>query len=235
MRRFLLISCGLWVALAAAAGTGPDDRIWIEARPMFPDSGEVIDLRLVGAVTDGSASFSDGNTSMLQHVWNSGRAHLGTDDARSSRFKARDAGVHLIAYSSEPQTDPASGARVSHFGKLLLVVGDGAPDSPIRYSEVGQRLEIVPQTDPVALKRRGGRIELQVLYDREPLAGVTVRAHQAGSGGGGQATTDEIGLATLRLDQPGTWIVEVSHEQRCRDCGSASRERLSATLTLATR
>ena len=63
-----------------------------------------------------------------------------------------------------------------------------------------------------------------MLLDREPLADVRVRAHPAAAPANGtrSAVTDEIGLATLKLDRQGPWMVRVEH-----------RSGLSATLVLA--
>jgi hypothetical protein len=232
--RWLLLM--LWLPVV---GPAIAEDLWIVADPMLPSPGQEIDVRLMSG--DGfpgtEMPYSGRRTAMFQHVWNSGRAHLGSIDGAqpASRFRARDAGVHLLAYSTKRTTE-AAGAS-SQFGKLLLVIGDSAPDSPIRFSELGQRLEIVPQTDPVALVRRGGRLELQVLFEREPLAGVSVVAIPAADPGRGnkRATTDEIGLATVRLDRPGSWMIRVAHDGRCADCDTVDTENLVATLTLATR
>jgi uncharacterized GH25 family protein len=95
---------------------------------------------------------------------------------------------------------------------VLLVIDQAGTDNPIRWSELGQRLEIVPQSDPVKLARGGGKLEVQVLFEREPLAGARVRALPEAdrSGGAKMATTDEIGLASVVLDRPGLWLVEVA-------------------------
>lgn len=234
--RWLLVL--LWLPTAGSANA---EDLWIVADPMLPSPGQEIDVRLMSG--DGfpgaEVPYSGRRTAMFQHVWNSGRVHLASAEGAhpASRFRARDAGVHLLAYSAKRTIEAGGAGASSQFGKLLLVVGDSAPDSPIRFSELGQQLEIVPQTDPVALLRRGGRLELQVLFEREPLAGASVIAIPEADPGRGnkRATTDEIGLATVRLDRPGSWMIRVAHDGACTDCGAADTERFVATLTLATR
>jgi uncharacterized GH25 family protein len=121
--------------------------------------------------------------------------------------------VQLVGYASTAGGD---------YCKTLIVIGDAGEGDPLRYSELGHRLEIVPQSDPVALAKKAGRLELQVLFDREPLAGAVVTAvpRKAPSEGVLRARTDEIGLVEFAIDHSGLWMVAVE------------RESLSATLVL---
>ena len=106
----------------------------------------------------------------------------------------------------------------------MFVVGDGAM-GPLRYSELGHRLELIPQTDPARLQP-GESFELQLLYDREPLYGAKVIAYsEKAPANTVQSTTDEIGLARLRLQQPGNWIIRVVHV--------AGRQQMSSTLAFS--
>ena len=77
-----------------------------------------------------------------------------------------------------------------------------------------QRLEIVPQTDPVKLSRDGGTLEVQVLYEREPLAGVRLLALPRGAAADEHviAITDEIGVAKFDLTRAGLWLVELAYK-----------------------
>ena len=94
-------------------------------------------------------------------------------------------------------------------------------------SQLGQRLETVPQSDPVELADRAGALELQVLFEREPLAGVTVTATSAANPGEVRtARTDEIGMARLSLERSGGWWVTTRHRE-------GDRAPLDATLFLA--
>jgi uncharacterized GH25 family protein len=92
-------------------------------------------------------------------------------------------------------------------------------------------LEIVPQTDPVELLERGGRLEVQVLWEREPLAGVNVVATpRDGSGSSARPfVTDEIGMARVDLDAAGSWIISVVHAGQTED---EPRGRVESTATL---
>ncbi len=147
---------------------------------------------------------------LFQRVWRSGRASL---QKSGGKFRVVRPGVQLIGYSSQAAGD---------YCKVIVVVGDAREGDPLRYSELGQRLEIVPQSDPVKLLKQAGRLEVQVLFEREPLAGVVVKAvpREAPLDGMLKARTDEIGLVDFALDHSGLWMLAVEK-------GS-----LSATLVL---
>ena len=133
-----------------------------------------------------------------------------------------------MSYSSVPTE--SDGTQRTHHAKALVIVGDAAASSPLRWSELGQRLEIVPQSDPVQLIRGGGELEVQVLWEREPLAGVSVEAVlRDGARQAAQvATTDEIGVVRFDLQRRGFWVICVEH-----DAGFGDGALASATLTLA--
>jgi hypothetical protein len=194
---------------SAAAAAGAQ---WLVPEPATAEKPCEIVVRLFdGEPFDGEERpFARGEGVIFQRVWKSGRAGL---DKSGGRFSVERPGVQLIGYGS-----PASG----DYCKALVVVGDAGRGDPLRYSEMGQRLEIVPQSDPVVLLEGGGRLELQVLFEREPLAGVVVRAIPQDDPAGGvlKARTDEIGLVDFALDRSGLWMIAVE------------KETLSATLVL---
>jgi len=135
-------------------------------------------------------------------------------------------GVNMLVYES---------ANGDKFSKAFLVVGRAAEGDPLRWSEVGHALEIVPQSDPVHLARKGGTLEVQVLFDREPLAGARVTAVPEGApaAGGKSAITDEIGVVRIRLDRAGRWLVRTGHTGRCEGCGARSPTSFSSTMLIS--
>ncbi len=138
-------------------------------------------------------------------------------------------GVHLLALAAPPD---ATGAV--RFAKALLVAPPADDPGALHRSEVGQTLELVPQDDPLLLARLGGTgFEVQVLFDREPLAGAEVVA-AAGGGELRRGRTDEIGLAQLDLDRPGIWSLRVAHRGACADCAHPGARLWISTLTLTT-
>jgi uncharacterized GH25 family protein len=84
----------------------------------------------------------------------------------------------------------------------------------------GQRLELVPQSDPLTMAP-GDALTIQVLFDGAPLAGALVKAwNKEGPGPGkvreGQtltilATTSADGQATVNLPYAGPWTISVVH------------------------
>ena len=84
----------------------------------------------------------------------------------------------------------------------------------------GQRLELVPLSDPLTMTP-GDALGVQVLLDGAPLAGALVKAwNKGGAGAGGQregqtviirATTSADGQVTVNLPYAGPWMVSVVH------------------------
>ena len=116
-------------------------------------------------------------------------------------FTVTEPGTQLLVYDDGVQ-----------FCKAFVVAGHPAEGGQLHLSEVGQRLEIVPQTDPVALLEGADVLEVQVLFEREPLAFAMVEAIpiEATERTAVRARTDEIGLANLALTRVGPWLVRVS-------------------------
>ena len=170
---------------------------------------------------------------LLQRLARDGRVNLdGAAGDTLTRFTAGRRGVELVVYNARS----SDAVEPDVFCKALLVVGDAKPNDPLRWSEVGQRLEIVPQTDPVRLARHGGVFEVQVLFEREPLPGarIVVVPDTAPAEGRKRSVTDEIGLARFGLDRPGRWMVMLEHEAPCGDCADArSPRRWFASLVLS--
>jgi hypothetical protein len=193
------------VLALAATGMLQAQALYLSAEPEHPDAGEEIRVRLMsGAPFDGQATETD--SVRIQRLWNAGRTLL-DDETGSAAFRPDSPGVELIA-------SLAGDDEVSSFGKALLVVGEPSRSGRIWRSELGQRLEIVPETDPLELARRGGALQIQVLFDREPLSGATVVAvaEEAGTKHYRQGQTDEMGRVRFELDRPGRWLVHLAHK-----------------------
>lgn len=199
-----LLCCGAAALLAAHAGAAER---WLEVEPIAPRAGNGIVVRILegepfaGTVTP----VLESDDVLFQRIWRAGRVNLagGSSGAAAARVTVSEPGTQLIVFG-----DPASG----RYCKAITVVGNAPADDPLRYSEVGHRLEIIPQSDPVTL-RKGAELELQVLFEREPLAGARVTAlpEAAPREGLEAAITDEIGLARLKLTRAGRWMVRVRH------------------------
>jgi hypothetical protein len=216
--------------LAISPGVVGAADLWLQPGSATPSPGEEITLRLFeGKPFAGQElPYTDARSTLFQRLWRKGRAELDGRNGRTpfASFTAAEPGVQLIVLNV--------GGSAS-FCKALLVVGAAKAEDPVRYSEFGQRLEIVPQSDPTRLLRQGGALEVQVLFEREPLAGARIVAipREAPEEGLQAALTDEIGLATLKLDRPGWWIVRVRHRPRSEFGRTVERTQLSSTLVLA--
>jgi len=204
--------------------------LWIQPEPATAPPGREIALRLFeGKPFAGvERSWPARRPDLFQRVWKKGRSNLAgrAGEAPAARFVAAEPGTQVVAYSSE--ADRA-------YCKAVIVVGSSAAGEPLRWSELGQRLEIVPQSDPVALLAGARELEVQVLFEREPLAGARVVAVPAAAPEQGlRATiTDEVGLARLALDRPGWWLVRVRHKPRDEEGRLEAGGELTATLTIA--
>jgi hypothetical protein len=215
--------CGA-VVLALAPALAVDR--WLEIRPSAPDAGEELLIRLYEGepFAGNSGPLLDSGRTVFQRVWRAGRSNLAGSAAGegAARLTVTEAGTQLFVHA-----DPPSG----RYCKAIAVVGSAPVDDPLRYSEVGHRLEIVPQSDPVILSR-GAELEVQVLFEREPLAGARVTAlpEAAPKDGLVAAITDEIGLARLKLTRSGRWMVRVRHRSGGESGGPSGT--IAATLML---
>ncbi len=103
----------------------------------------------------------------------------------------------------------------SRYSKLLLQV-HGRGDDSAATQPVGHELEIIPRRNPARLKRTD-ELTVQVLFRGKPLANARVAAAPAGMLKAGShhfpaaARTDSSGLARLRLDRHGPWLVRMIH------------------------
>jgi hypothetical protein len=156
----------------------------------------------------GELPYREDDVGLFQRLWRQGRADLRAAEGSipAASFVAEHAGVQLLAFVS---------SQGDRFCKSLVVVGDPPEGDPLRWSELGQTLEIVPQSDPVTLVRRGGVLEVQVLFEREPLADAAVSfVPQSEPGAAVSLRTDEIGVVRRRLDRAGLWLVRTAHGSR---------------------
>ena len=227
MHRRFIVAASIAASLAIAGMPVPAADLWLQPEPFPGAPGETVDVQLMlGDHFEGKAlGYQPQRAVLFQRIWKSGRQNLGEEDGGppAGRFVLQGPGIQLVAYSHHGPT----GADDGYYCKAILVVGEVEEGSPLGWSEIGQRLEIVvPRTDPVALRRAGGRLEIQALFEREPLAGATVVAAPRSAPREGLliATTDELGLATFRLDRPGLWMIRLLHK--------APDSRSRATLVL---
>jgi len=183
--------------------------LWLEPDTLAPRAGQPVQVRLMlGDRFSGEERAIDSDAVVaFQRLRKNARKNLEREDGTrpAASYTTGDDGVEIVTLTWKGRTG-------SYYCKSIQVVGDARPGHPLRYSELGQKLEIVPQTDPVTLAREGGKLEVQVLYDREPLAGVRLLAMPKASpiDDAVGAVTDEIGIASFDLSRGGAWLIEVN-------------------------
>ncbi len=93
---------------------------------------------------------------------------------------------------------------------------DAATPNTLYKRRVGQRLELLLETDPGRMKP-DGTLVVKVLFDDKPLSGARVFAYHRV---GGEPPSDAVtavtsarGMAEFKVDQPGLWLVRMVHMQ----------------------
>jgi len=209
----------VWFCLAALPASAAEP-LWLNPLPSEPQPGETVALELRrGSPPGDSIPYEDRQTVRFQLLTGQGRRNLA-----GPRLTMERAGVQIVSY------DGTIGGE-DLFAKAVLVVGQPDPGAPLRYSELGQRLELVPQTDPVLLTRDDRKLEVQLLYEREPLADTVVMASRVG-GGTLRRKTDEIGLARFYPLESGLWIVSAEFRGRCEECDAPKMRTSVVTLSI---
>lgn len=123
-------------------------------------------------------------------------------------LEAEELRAVLAARAAGPRDAPGR-ERYRKIAKTVLCVG-GAEDQAFRGA-LGLWLEIVPETDPCAL-RAGSTIAARVLFEGKPLAGARLVAGYEGVTGHHyplHVLTDGEGRGVIRLDRAGLWFLRV--------------------------
>jgi hypothetical protein len=161
-------------------------------------------------------------------------SHLITLDAdKFNRYLAEEGLDAVLAERRKAGEDKLPGReRYSRYLKSLLQVGAERDDTARKV--LGQRLEIVPQANPYRLKP-GDLLTVRVLFEGKPLAGARVFAlrRQGDKTHTQKATTSAEGLATVKLDAAGPWLIRLVHLRRAVKDADADWESFWAALTFA--
>ncbi len=111
------------------------------------------------------------------------------------------------------QTDTPGHETYARFLKTLVQEANPttATVNTLYKRRVGQRLEILLENDPGQLGSTGGELTVKVLFEGMPLAGTKISACRRAADDQpphvATAVTSAKGLASLKLDQPGLWLV----------------------------
>ena len=121
-----------------------------------------------------------------------------------------------------------------HFSKTYVVV---EPSTTDWQKPLGQTLEIIPVSDPTALKSPAS-FTFGVNYRGAPLAHAKLHAVYDGyvppAYGDSPVTleTNDKGVAIVKLDRPGRWLLAATHYEDAPDKSKASRLKYVGSLML---
>ena len=120
--------------------------------------------------------------------------------------------------------------RYEKFAKALVAVGGGTDGFD---AVVGQRLELVPLTDPAKVKV-GQDLPVRVLFDGQPSPATVLATYDGFTKTPNTfayyTETDDTGVAQIRITHPGLWLVRTEITSSPAD-GSLDQEVLRSTLT----
>lgn len=139
------------------------------------------------------------------------------DAEKFNRYLAEEGLDRILAERRQAGQDKAEGReRYSRYLKALIQAGDRSDDTYRRV--LGQTLEIVPQANPCDQKV-GATLPVLVLFEGKPLAGARLNAcHQVdGKAVVRSLTTSDAGLATVKVERSGPWLIRLVHMRRCSD------------------
>jgi hypothetical protein len=124
--------------------------------------------------------------------------------------------------------------RYSKHVKAVYQVGENRTAGLDRV--LGYPAELIPVTNPYEV-RVGGTVAVRALVDAMPVAGQLV--YMGGEGSGGlfverSARTNEAGLVSFRIDEPGRWYIRFIHMEKSQEQG-LDYESKWATLTFEVR
>lgn len=133
-----------------------------------------------------------------------------------------------------PKTAFAKVLDSAHYSNYAKYLATPDPQTTQGFDRaVGQRLEIVPLSNPLVLKP-GDSLRLRVLYEGKPLAGARI---EVGDGATPHKeedipryTTDGNGVAIVPIRKAGFVLLAVDHETQSPDSQLADKERMTATL-----
>ena len=128
-------------------------------------------------------------------------------EAYNTAYKENGKVIHSKG-TKEGHTDVISSTYSQQFAKSLIMSGKG--EAVNLSHNFGQKLEIIPLTNPYAItNNRGGEMLLKVLFNGKPVQHKKVFAMYEGYSTNDYASctvsTDENGVARLRIDHWGTW------------------------------
>lgn len=123
-----------------------------------------------------------------------------------------DDGLEFVAAARKAAKQDTMPGRERYLRCVKTLIRVGEKSDATFATRTGQRLEIVPQSDPLAA-RPGDRLAFTVIFDGKPLAGALVRAWHYREKNllvvKGRTTTD--GTIAFELPYAGPWMISLVH------------------------
>jgi len=140
------------------------------------------------------------------------------------KFDAPGYAMLLLAAGPNSTKGRVDSVRRTPYCAKLLVRVDADPSadtvvadplkSPGFTAKAGMKIEVSPYIDPTSLSREavlaGADLPVRAYFDGGAQSNATVMA-QGPDGTQQHRTTDGVGIARIRIDQPGRWLVRYQH------------------------
>lgn len=141
----------------------------------------------------------------------------------------------VVARKARGEDHKEGHERYSKIAKLALCSSGQGGAEP--WEPLGLKVEIVPLVNPCGLSE-GDELEVEVLFDGQPLADTWVGAGYAGTHGHEYPVwvkTDAEGQARIPLDRRGAWFVRVLHMVPSKEFDDADWQSWFSTFTFEVR
>lgn len=154
-----------------------------------------------------------------------------TLEAQKFETYLREEGLEHVIEQRAKAGHSASPGRERFYRCAKALLDAGASKNETAATPLGLTLELVPRANPYAL-RGGGQLPLMLLFRGKPVSNVLIVAmNRSDPGKTERARTDAQGQATLRLAQPGFWLVKAVHMDAARPGAGVDWESWWASLT----
>ncbi len=148
----------------------------------------------------------------------------------------KDGKLHKAKGPKTDFADVVSSVYSRQFATALWQVGAASPKAP---RPVGHTLELVPLVNPYTDAHYGGTLPVQLLWEGRPVPATQITAVHAGFSAGDDMSqrilTDRNGIAYLRLDAWGAWLLKARVERPAQGAiaAQADTEVYYTSLTFA--
>jgi hypothetical protein len=145
-------------------------------------------------------------------VYTSAGTDIQIDSERFNRYLEDSRLSTILAYRRQKGLSGSSAHECFfRYAKALIVTAGAKTDASASERVMGQRLEIIPEFDPVAIAEKTAPIRVRITYEGKPLVGATVFAMPRSDPEAGrlEEITDANGRAAFALDRPDVWMVKL--------------------------